>query len=82
MRVVTANPKAALVAGSTKSAIVSRMASLASPMGLAMMKPSMAPMLMRNADHQDDIVTLQLASVTLPIGMTMVKPTTAPMVMM
>jgi hypothetical protein len=51
-------------------------------MGLATAKPSMTPMLVRNADHQDDVVTSQLASVALPIGMATAKPTATPMVMM
>jgi hypothetical protein len=51
-------------------------------MGLATTKPSVAPTLLRNAGHQDDVVALQLASVVLPIAMAMAKPTTALMVMM
>jgi hypothetical protein len=54
---------------------------MASSMGLATTKPSMTPMLVRNADHQDDVVASQLASVALPIGMA-AKPTATPMVMM
>jgi hypothetical protein len=51
-------------------------------MGLATAKTSMAPILVRNIDHQDDIVAPQLASVALPIGMVMAKSTAAPTVMM
>jgi hypothetical protein len=58
------------------------MASVASPMGLATVKPSVTPTLVRNAGHQDDIVAPQLASVALPIGMATAKSTAAPMVMM
>jgi hypothetical protein len=49
---------------------------------LAMAKPSMVPILVRNVGHQDDVVAPQLASVALPIGMAMMKPTATPMVMM
>jgi hypothetical protein len=82
MGIATANPQAALAAGSTESAVVPRMALVASPMGLATAKPSVAPKLVRNVGHQDDVVVPQLASVALPIRMAMVKPTAAPMVMM
>jgi hypothetical protein len=58
------------------------MALVASPMGLAMAKPLVAPTLVRHAGHQDDVVAPQLASVALPIGMAMAKLTTAPMVIM
>jgi hypothetical protein len=37
--------------------------------------------LVRNAGHQDDVVTPQLASVVLPIGMGTVKPAAAPTMM-
>jgi hypothetical protein len=80
MGIAMANPQAALATGSTESAVVSRMALVASPMGLATVKSSVAPMLVRNA-HQDDVVTSHLASVALPIGMAMTKPTTAATVM-
>jgi hypothetical protein len=73
MRIATMNPQAVLAAGSMESAVAPRMASVASPMGLAMTKPSVALMLVRDADQQDDIVVPQLASVALPIGMTTVK---------
>jgi hypothetical protein len=39
-----------------------------SPMGLVTVKPSVAPTLVRNAGHQDDVVAPQLASVALSIG--------------
>jgi hypothetical protein len=77
--IATVNPQAAVAAGSTESAVASR---IASSMGLATAKPSMTPMLVRNAGHQDDVVSPQLASVALPIGMATTKPTATPMVMM
>jgi hypothetical protein len=70
-------PTTALAAGSMESAVVPRMTSVASPMGLATTKPSVVPTLVRNANHQDDVVAPQLASLVLPIGMAMVKPTVA-----
>jgi hypothetical protein len=82
MGIATANPQTALAAESTKSAIAPRMASVASPMGLATAKPSVAPMLVRNAGHQDDVVASQPALVVLPIGMATAKPTATLMVMM
>jgi hypothetical protein len=51
-------------------------------MGLATAKPLVAPTLVRNADHQDDVVAPQLASVALPIGMAMTEPTMALMMVM
>jgi hypothetical protein len=81
MRIATVNPQAVLAAGSTKNAVVPRIALVASPMGLATAKPSVVPTLVRNAGHQDDVVASQLTSVALSIGMSMTKPTTALMVM-
>jgi hypothetical protein len=81
MEIATANPQAALATGSTESAFAPRMASVASPMGLAMTKPSVAPTLLRNASHQDDVVVPQLASVALSIEMATAKPTAVSMVM-
>jgi hypothetical protein len=81
MGIATTNPQVELAAGSTESIVAPRMASAASPMGLAMAKPSVAPTLLRNAGHQDDAMAPQLASVALPIGMATVKPTATPMVM-
>jgi hypothetical protein len=49
MGIATMNPHAALTAGSTESAVVPRMASVMSPMGLATVKPSVAPTLVRDA---------------------------------
>jgi hypothetical protein len=77
----TANPQAALAAGSMKSAVAPRMASVALPMGLAMEKPSVASLLVRDTGQQDDAVEPQLALVALPIGMAMAKPTATPTVM-
>jgi hypothetical protein len=68
-------------AGSTESAVVPRMASVALPMGLTTAKPSVAPMLMGDGSQQDDIVVPQLALVALPIGMATAKLTTAPTLM-
>jgi hypothetical protein len=82
MGIATANPQAALVVGSTESAVAPRMPSVVSPMGLATAKPLVAPTLVRNADHQDDVVAPQLASVALPIGMAMTEPTMALMMVM
>jgi hypothetical protein len=73
MGIVTTNPQAALVVGSMESAVAPRMALMASPMALAMTKPSVVQTLVRDTGQQDDIVPQQLASVALPIGMTMVK---------
>jgi hypothetical protein len=81
MRIATVNPQAVLAAGSMKSAVVPRIALVVSPMGLATAKPSVAPTLVRNVGHQDDVVASQLTSVALSIGMSMMKPTTALMVM-
>jgi hypothetical protein len=81
MGIVTANPHAALAVGSTESTVAPRMASVASSMGLATVKPSVAPTLVRNAGHQDDVVAPQFISVTLPIEMAMAKPTTTLMMM-
>jgi hypothetical protein len=68
MGIATANPQGVLAVGSTESALAPRMASVASPMGLATAKPSVVPTLVRNAGHQDGVVAPQLASVALPIG--------------
>jgi hypothetical protein len=52
-------------------------------MGLATVKTSVvAPTLVRNVGHQDDIVPQKLASVALPIGRITAKPTVVLMVMM
>jgi hypothetical protein len=72
----------ALAAGSTKSTVMPTMASVASLMGLTTTKPSVAPTLVRNVGHQDDVVTPQLALVVLPIGMGTVKPAAAPTMML
>jgi hypothetical protein len=53
------------------------MASVASPMGLATVKSSVTPTLVRDADQQVDKVAPQLASVVLPIGMATTKLTMA-----
>jgi hypothetical protein len=71
------NPHAALAMESTESAVTSKMASVASPMGLPTAKPSVAPTLVRNAGHQDDVVAPKLISAALPIEMGTVKPTAA-----
>jgi hypothetical protein len=68
MRIETVNPQATLVEGSTKRVVVPRMASVASPIALATMKPLVVPTLVRNTGHKDDIVAPQLASEVLPIG--------------
>jgi hypothetical protein len=81
MGIVAENPHAALAAKSTESLVAPRMASVASPMRLATMKPSVAPTLVRDAGQQDDIVAPQLASVVLPIGMATAKLTAVPTVM-
>jgi hypothetical protein len=82
MGIAKANPRAVLAVGSTENAVAPRMTSVASPMGLATAKPTVAPTLVRNVGHQNDVVASQLALVALPIGMAIVKPTAEPMVIM
>jgi hypothetical protein len=69
MGIAMTNPHAVLVVGSMESAVAPKMASVASPMGLAKAKLLVASTLLRDAGQQDDIVVPQLAPVALPIGM-------------